>query len=297
MVSRLKSLFNLSFENSKKVVLKRELVSDPSWEKNKFKYLSSNVNIFSRVFVALICVGGLLIASGCMFSMFTEKSEVNYLTRTSAHYIVLVSDKLHYFNKGVIILISIFLLIFILFPSLNFGVVRGEGYLLLFIFNILAILTLVPLFTGIVLGTGGVISAIILWLNLIIFGILNLVESIQGKFKKLGLEVTKNVKIKTMFLIGIGGIIIGILIGIIQEREFNVIELGILVIVYFFLILMIGTLRLHIDSVITWYYMLKYSTEYRKYYRIPDAAWYLSNRRAKKHPHIYTIGDELKEKE
>ncbi|QNQ80172.1 hypothetical protein [Lactobacillus sp. PV034] len=87
------------------------------------------------------------------------------------------------------------------------------------------------------------------------------------------------------------------LIGIIVGLNNSVIkDLNLRIFVCFFFpwmyLLLFGCLRLCLSTRISWFYIKKFSKQYRLYYKIPDRVWYLSERRAAKHPSVYRPEDE-----
>lgn len=110
------------------------------------------------------------------------------------------------------------------------------------------------------------------------------------KFSDLVTQVLVFVRV---LIISLVIILIGFFAGL-NNSEINSWSLRILICFFFpwMYLLLFGCLRLYLSARISWFYIKKYATQYRLYYKIPDRVWYLSEKRAAKHPHVYSKLDE-----
>ena len=184
----------------------------------------------------------------------------------------------------------------------------NNGFNIMILWILSAITSILPLALGISLGNSGIIATIVAAIIVVDFEIYHfrswLMDSLQkmyGTKEKLNIFDKLNKKLlpidefKTFVrLIGIFFIIA--ICGIFETngqvgpswKERLLIGL-IVPLVY---IILIEILRISFSAKLSWYYIRKYSTEYRLYYKISDKLWYLGEKRAAKHPSVYRPEDE-----
>lgn len=303
---KLKKLFQGTFEQSKKIVKSRK------WLLNEGDSQLDYSSYLNRILSVILIIGFTLMSYSFIYLSLDSRGKNLTLapnTGNNVYYIGIVSQPFFIIVSILLALITLR----ILFPFKNIAKFMNNGWVLmpLWIFSVL--LSVLPLLLGLSLGNSGVIATIVSGLVMINFEIYHfrswLMDSLQkmyGTKEKLNIFDKLNKKLlpidhqhefKTFlrligifFIIGICGII---------ETNGQVgpawtLRLLIGVATPVVCLMLLELLLVCFSIKLSWYYIKKYPTEYRLYYKISDKLWYLGEKRAAKHPHVYGPEDENK---
>ncbi|WP_076461748.1 hypothetical protein [Limosilactobacillus caccae] len=295
-------LLRLSFAQSKKVVADRkDLFNDNDEEKNV-------VTLGSR-FISLLAVGAfiiMMIALGLAPADTPAESYGDYfLSGDTALAVQLISMDIYTPLATLLKALGIYAVAYLLMPFPNILVQRLLALPLMAIFCLVSMLALLPLTLGCAIGNNGSIVTTI-WSVLIMVALISkLVNYRRKKLAKVTGQPVKEAKFPKLISVK-SFILLSYAISFIQKAatpgkgHLNVV--GILIggaypLVGLLFVALI--LPLMLDMFLSWYYIAKYSTQYRLYYQIPDSVWYYDDKRAAKHRPVYRQekGDADLEKE
>lgn len=275
---------------------------------NDYRNINHN-SFFTRIFTILLFLGFMLMTWSFIYLSLDSKGKNLNLAPNTGNYV---------YGVGRVVQVVFFIVLILelmvcfrrLFPFKNLANFMNNGFNIMILWILSTIISILPLALGISLGNSGIIATIVAAIIVVDFEIYHfrswLMDSLQkmyGTKEKLNIFDKFNKKLlpidefKTFVrLIGIFFIIA--ICGIFETngqvgpswKERLLIGL----IVPLLYVILIEILRLSFSAKLSWYYIKKYPTEYRLYYKISDKLWYLGEKRAAKHPSVYRPEDEKK---
>lgn len=299
----LPNLLNGNFEQSTRIVRKKNGLTGILWsnEDQQINYTS----YFNRLFVVVIMAGFMLMVIGFDWMALHVKGEhLENMYPQTGSYIYYIGLIVHPFLLISLVMCALFLIRYLL-PLKNIADYMNVGWNILIQWNLFAILGILPLALGSMMGNGGIFYSILSVLFIFSFERYRFMKNVSAKLKAmygrsalsnhsnflikrlLALEDEKKSSALRFILVIIVLTIVGTLEMLIQHNSFDLLRVCICNLALFAYIILFECFQLCLSVKLTWYYVKKYPTEYRKFYKISDKLWYMSEKRAAKHPHVY----------
>lgn len=281
-----KTLFNASFEESKKI-------SPNLFSKNRPFYYSLGIADSMKMYERLSLVITLLMFSGLSYALGIGLPETADMAIDAIKEIFIGAQYFQWLKYPIVLVIILFSVVVLLniLPKKNYMVQRIFGIIVLVIFMVDMLLSIMPMLLGITLGATGwlgfsiiCVYGIAFFVNAFHLRIEKIKQEMYGKDYALKSSYISNIwaRLKKVWLIAFVLIIINILtLRIGMWGEFNLLSLPWLFAgpIYFGLVTVFicGPFKMFVTS----FYFAKYAQHYRVLWQVSDEQWY-GKRKAKK---------------
>lgn len=300
---KIRKLFRGTFEQSTKIMPSRVVLLTGNDEAQ----ISSN-SLISNIIVLV----GSFLSFMVQYALGQVGEHLKDTHEYNNEYVFQLSVFLHPLFITILIIEGIITLIWIFGPRINLAFRRWSGCFIFISWFLATLVISIPWVIGVTLKYTSFVLIIIelllvvsfeywrvkIWINRAMNKMynINFQKSSLDKFisKIFNFDRPFKYQVKMWLIIAMSLVIIGIINQLIMGKEINLLLIGAClgpIVIYIALSeIFFKTLKYQLY----WYYLMKYPTEYRLYFKIPDRIWYLGEKRAAKHPHVYAPEDKGK---